>query len=394
MRLLFLSASGHLGGAEASLLDILASLRLAEPGWDLHLAAAAPGPLLERASALGVSASVVAWPAPLARLGEGGLTPSRVVSALAAAGGYVRELRAAIDAIQPDLVHTNGLKMHVLGARAVTRPGPALVWHLHDYLGTRPASAFLLRAHRSRCARVIANSESVAADARAMLGDRVPVTAVPNAIDLDRFSPAGDALDLDALAGLPPAPRGTLRIGLLATFARWKGHEVFLDALSRLPESPAVRGFIIGGGVYQTDGSQYGLDELRAASARLGLAGRVGFTGFVERPEAALRALDIAVHASTAPEPFGLAIVEAMACGRAVVVAASGGAAEIVTPGIDALVHRPGDAAGLASRLASLAGDASLRVRLGAAARDTATRRFDRARLAAALVPLYRAACA
>ena len=55
-----------------------------------------------------------------------------------------------------------------------------------------------------------------------------------------------------------------------------------------------------------------------------------------------MRALDVVVHASTQPEPFGLVIAEAMACGRAVVVSSGGGAAEIVTPGEDALVHEVG----------------------------------------------------
>jgi glycosyltransferase involved in cell wall biosynthesis len=63
-------------------------------------------------------------------------------------------------------------------------------------------------------------------------------------------------VDLDALAGLPPAPAGVVRVGLVATFARWKGHITFLEALSRLPESLPVRGYIIGGPVYETAGSR------------------------------------------------------------------------------------------------------------------------------------------
>jgi glycosyltransferase involved in cell wall biosynthesis len=403
MRLLFLSTSGQLGGAEAVLLDMLASLRRAEPAWPLHLISVAPGPLIGRAAALGVDSRVVALPPALARLGEAGVASgevdagvlvSRLAPAWSAIRTYVPALGAAVSTIQPDVIHSNGLKMHLLAARAVAGPGPAIVWHLHDYLGTRPATAALLRWHRSRCAAVVANSASVAADARAVLGGTITVHAVLNAIDLARFAPFGERADLDALSGLTPAPDGTLRVGLLATFARWKGHEVFLDAIARLPRDLPVRGYIIGGDVYQTDGSQYRMEELQQAAARRGAGGRIGFTGFVDRPEVALRALDVVVHASTAPEPFGLAIVEAMACGRAVVASAAGGAAEVITPGVDALVHRPGDARGLADQLATLLSDATLRARLGAAARDTTERRFDRARLAGDLLPIYRAAVA
>src|SRR6185503_20986573 len=99
--------------------------------------------------------------------------------------------------------------------------------------------------------------------------------------------------------------------------------------------------------------------------------------GFVHTPEASFRALNVVVHASTAPEPFGLVIAEAMACGRAVIVSNAGGAAELVSNDIDALTHSPGDVGELAKRIAALATDADLRRRLGSAARVTAERAFD-----------------
>lgn len=68
-----------------------------------------------------------------------------------------------------------------------------------------------------------------------------------------------------------------------------------------------------------------------------------------------MRALDIVVHASTQPEPFGLVIAEAMACGRAVIASQAGGAAEIIDPGENALGLPPGDAAVLAERIVQLA---------------------------------------
>ena len=131
---------------------------------------------------------------------------------------------------------------------------------------------------------------------------------------------------------------------------------------------------MIGGTLYQTEGSQYDLEDLRRLAANLGLEGRVGFTGFVDEPAAAMRALDVVVHASTQPEPFGLVIAEAMACGRAVVVS-GGGAAELVRPGEDALVHEAGRASALAERIGELARDSAL----GARAEQSARQRFARA---------------
>ncbi len=393
MRIAFLSPSAQLGGAETSLLAMLASLRAAAPSWSLLLVAAADGPLATRARALGVCVTVVPFPDAVARLGETGATDGggagfarQLATAASGVGGYVGALRAAIGPFGADVVHTNGLKMHLLGAYAADAP---VVWHVHDYIGARRVSRHLLRWSAGRCASVIANSDSVAADVRAALGSGVEITRVYNGVDLARFSPAGDALDLDRAASLPPAPSSIVRVGLVATFARWKGHETFLRAIAALPSGVPVRAYVVGGPVYQTDRSQHSFADLRAMVSALGLADRVGFTGFVERVDTALRALDIVVHASTSPEPFGLAIAEAMACGRALVCSGAGGALELVTPGVDALVHTPGNVDALASAIRELAADAARRRSLGAAARATAERRFDAARLAVELMPIY-----
>ena len=103
--------------------------------------------------------------------------------------------------------------------------------------------------------------------------------------------------------------------------------------------------------------------------------------------QAALRALDIVVHASVEPEPFGLVIAEAMACGRPIVVSRAGGAAEIAAQG--AVFHVPGDADDLAARVSELAADAALRTALGSAGRAAAVRLFGPHRLASALIPIY-----
>jgi glycosyltransferase involved in cell wall biosynthesis len=395
MRVLYLTAAAELGGAERSLLDILASVRQAQPAWALSVISGVAGPLLERAAALGVVTEVIPFDPALASVGERSdmFGFAALTKAVQAAQRYVALLEAAFERHRPDVLHTNGLKMHVLGARALTPP-TALIWHLHDYIGSRRVSRHLLRWHARTCAAVVANSESVADDARRTFGARVPVIAVYNGIDLHRFSSSGARLDLDALAGLPEAPAGTVRVGLVATFGHWKGHMTFLDALARLPREMRIRAYVIGGAVYQTAASQHTLDDLQAYASRLGLGDRVGFTGFVANPDEAFRALDIVVHASTAPEPFGLVIAEAMACERAVIASDAGGARELFTPGVDALPHTPGSADSLASGIAELARDRGARVRLGHAGRQTAEKRFDRRRLASELLPVYERAAA
>jgi glycosyltransferase involved in cell wall biosynthesis len=406
VKIVFLNPSGELGGAETALLDLLAAVREARPAWALELIASANGPLVERASTLGIPSDTLPFPRSLARLGEWGRRGSaatRLQLGVALCGAaiptlrYESRLRQRLRGRNPDIVHTNGLKMHLLGARC--RPdGARLVWHLHDYPDARPVTAALLRAQAQQCAMALANSESVRQHARRLFGDSVPVQTLYNSIDLDRFLPEGRALDLDVLAGVPPLAPGGIRVGLVGTFARWKGQDVFLDALSRLlaattlasgASRTALRGYIIGEPIYQTDASQFSLQELRDLASKFRLGDSVAFTGRIDDVPAALRALDVVVHASIEPEPFGLVIAEAMACAKPVVVSRAGGAAEIAEAG--ALFHSPGNAAELADRLSELIGNPALRASLGHAGRASAVRLFDRRRLSETLVPIYEA---
>jgi glycosyltransferase involved in cell wall biosynthesis len=373
---------------------MLAAIRATRPDWTLGVIAASNGPLVAKAS-VHAQTAVLPFPTALARLGEWGTRRSAAarlglaLGLLAASGPaavYTWRLRRRLLDFQPDVIHSNGLKMHLLGAR-VRPPGVRLVWHLHDYPASRRLTARLLASQTHRCDAMLANSDSVAVQARQRFGGAAPVYTMYNSIDLERFSPAGPRADLDALSRLPPLAPGGVRVGLVGTFARWKGHDVFLEALARLSGLANVRGYIVGDSIYDTDASQYSRDELRARVEKLGLSDSVGFTGKVDDVSAVLRALDIAVHASTEPEPFGLVIAEAMGCARPVIVSRSGGAAEIAQGG--AVFHEPGNSAELADRLRALAADPARRAALGSEGRTAALRLFGRERLAGTLIPVY-----
>ena len=378
MRVVYLNPVGEVGGGERSLLVTMAAVGRAWPGVERVLIAGTDGPLLARAREMGIAVHLVPLSTAVQGLGDSGLRGQGRAATVAALGrrlpaaglgawNAVRRLRDLLRRLRPDLVHSNGIKTHVLSTLAAPRGVPVL-WHVRDYLGERPVIRWLLRAV-PRPALAVANSRSVADDARRVLRG-VPVEAVLNAIDTDRFTP------------------GPGEVGLVATYARWKGQDVFLRAAAEV--GPAARFYVVGSPIYRTAGSQFTESELRELAARHGVADRVGFVPYQEDTAAVYRALDVVVHASTRPEPFGLTIAESMSCGRPTVVAAAGGAAELFTDGADATGHAPGDAAGLAKAVARLVADADLRARIGVAARQTAVERFGLKRYEREIDAVYR----
>ncbi len=385
-----------MGGAERVLLDLLALMRRARPSWPITLVVGNDGPLVADAARLGVETHALAFPRNFAQLGDAGLaSPAswarfarQALSGSVATLRYLQELRAVVSSCAPDVLHSNGIKMHLLGALAKPA-GSALVWHFHDYPSGRPVTARLVRTLQHRCDSVVAVSDSVAADIRMHVSRSLDVRPIWNSVDLERFTPEGPRLDLDTLSGLPVAPPGVPRIGLVATFARWKGHIVFLDMLGRLAQTHTFRAYVIGGPVYETHASQLSMDELCAAVAERGLTDLVGLTGFVRDTPAALRALDVVVHASTLPEPFGLVIAEAMACARAVVISNAGGVAEIVSPNRTGLSYPCGSVEHLTGRVRSVLDDPQLRDRLGLAAHAAAIEQFSPNRMVSQMLDLY-----
>jgi glycosyltransferase involved in cell wall biosynthesis len=395
LKIVFLNTGAVLGGAERCLLDLMASLRKTMPDIEIHLVTGAEGPLLAHAKEFGAQTTVLPMPTAFEQLGDSALRGGRgrivrfglsAPAALWAAWRYRRQLGRLLAELRPDVVHSNSIKFHLLTRKSA---GPLVVWYVHDFLGARAVAAKMLRWTQG-VDGCVAVSRAVAQDAQAVL-PRVPVEVVYNAIDVDHFRPGPSALSLDALAGLPVADPSIVRVGLVATYARWKGQDIFLRAAAQLTQQlrpGTARFFIVGGPIYQTLGSQWSRDELRALAKAVGAA-EVGFIDFQDDPRDVYRALDIVVHASKRPEPFGRTVVEAMACGRAVIVTQAGGAAELFTEGHDAMGVSAGDPLGLAEKLQELIGNPQRRAELGANGRRSAEVRFARSRLGEQILTAY-----
>lgn len=383
VRVVFLNPAGQLGGGERGLIEVVRAVGDHFPHAVRHVILGEDGPVRPLLESAGASVEVIPLAAEVRRLGDSSGVPAalNLLAAAPPALRYLRRLRWALADLRPTLIHSNGIKTHLLSVFAAPS-GVPVVWHVRDYLSQRPAVRAAARWLAPRVRVVIANSRAVAADARRVLG-RVPVVPILNSVDPVQFSP-GPA-DPRCLGG--PAEPAAVRVGLVATYARWKGQDVFLEALARLPAG--VRGYVVGGPIYQTAGSQFTRHELEQRAKALGLAGRVTFVPFQPDPAAVYRALDIVVHASTRPEPFGRTVAEAMACGRPVVATAAGGVTELFADGVTAVGVRPNDPAALAAAIGRLVDDPGLRAKLGDAARATAGERFSPERFGRELAAVY-----
>lgn len=397
MRVLYLSPAAGLGGAERCLLDFVSAVH-GHDGVTAEVITLADGPLVEKLRALGARTTVVRAPENLAALGESGSgaeSRSALLGLLSATPDVVRfvtELRRAIAFARADVVHSNGMKAHLLaGLLAPARS--QLVIHLHDFIGARRASRWLLPALRQvrRRAVFVANSRAVAVDF-ATLSTSADIRTLYNVVDTDYFCEGpSEPQWLAKEAGLAPPSAGGTAFGLVATYARWKGHGLFIEAAGLLKQAApdsALRFYVVGGPIYETRGSQVSADELLTQARAAGIEAELGLVPFQDDIARVYRSLDVMVHSSTQPEPFGRTIVEAMACARPVIVARAGGAAELFDDGVNALGYEPGNAKALAHAMRRDL-DAIARAGMGRAARHHAVARFGHARLGPELLRIY-----
>ena len=199
------------------------------------------------------------------------------------------------------------------------------------------------------------------------------IVKLPNGVDTRRFAPVGLATKakLRGRLGLPPEGRIVTFTGRLVAY---KGLSTLLLAWRRIAaERRGATLLLVGAGGLDINNCEA---ELREYVVAQGLEGSVRFTGDVRNVHEYLQASDCFAF-PTEKEAFGLSLVEAMACGLPAVTTLTGGIAEFVTPGQNALAIAPGDADGLYEALRRLMDEPELAVALGQAALATARSRYD-----------------
>jgi glycosyltransferase involved in cell wall biosynthesis len=135
-----------------------------------------------------------------------------------------------------------------------------------------------------------------------------------------------------------------------------------------------VHALIVGESLY---GEKNYVAALKRRIEDYGLADRVHFLGFRTDVPLLMHAVDVVVHTSTAPEPFGRVIVEGMLSGRPVIATAGGGPEEIIQNGLSGIIIPPEDSRSLAAAIRSLLEATPRRERMVSIAKDRAHEFFS-----------------
>lgn len=330
---------------------------------------------LERADSIGVRPEVVLfedgpWARELADLGVpvSVVRPGRFRHIHRNASAALR-LAAMLYRRRPDVVLGWISRAHVtLAPPAIAAGlGRRLAW----YQWTIPRNEAIERAATLLPARAVLACSSAGASAQRRIRPRRSVVVARPGIDVPARPPQAELEGLRTRLGIPS---GRAIVGISARMVRWKGHDRVLRAVAELNgRGHDVHALIVGGTGHRLD---EGLDEeLRALAGDLGLAGRATFTGHVPDalPHTAL--MDVAVNASE-HEPFGIAVLEAMALERAVVAVDAGGPREIIEDGVTGVLVPSASPAKLADAIAPLLRDPERRTALGRAARSQVLERY------------------
>lgn len=315
---------------------------------------------------------------------SGRLRLAKVVALLDVATTWINTVRIGwlLRRERIDVVHLNNGFVPLEALRAARLLRVPVVVHLRDF-HRDPARLRSSGAQRVAC--IVAVSDAVAASLDGSAVAARPRRTIHDPVDL---------ASIDAGAAARDRVRSECGVGdddvAVAIFGRvtsWKGQLEFVRAIiPAMNDDPRIRAIIVGD---QSDSDRSYFDAVRNEALGSNVGSRFVFTGYRPNVEEYYAAMDVAVHASTSPEPFGMVVPEAMAAGCAVLAMDAGGPREVITHGVDGLLVPPGDPLALGAAISAVCADDALRARLAAAARRTARTRSSVEACARELTAVY-----
>ena len=278
-------------------------------------------------------------------------------------------LARAARAFRPDVVYERANLFHVAGSWTAWRHGVPLLLEVNAPLAeerirfgglrlkrlARVAERFVWR----RADVILPVTEVLAGHVSAAGVPRTRIAVVPNGIDLEDFvAPRANA-----------AREEVVKLGFVGFVRHWHGLDRVLRGLAAWQGAPRLELTVVGDGPARVD--------LETLAEELGLADRVCFTGLATREEIPrlVAGFDIALQPGSVPYASPLKLFEYMAAGQAIVAPDQPNIREVLEQGRTALLFDPASPEAMWQSIETLARDAALRARLGAAAREEVLRR-------------------
>lgn len=349
--LVFFVISTQLGGAERSLIDFLQGLKKSSTPF-LVVIPKSTGPLVQELQNLNASYEILEIPDWVLKLSRknGFYTLLTGPAAIVFGFRYLIKIHKLLKRHSVQAIHSTGIKFHLLlGFYSFFNSKIPITLHMRDIVHNK----FLHKLYQSfaQIGRVqyVANSQATA------------LSLAPTASKL-----IYNGFDAQVFRKSPSELKTQLKISadsklvaVVGVIARWKGQREFLEMANRICNTRNdIHFLIVGDEIYDTRGEQGEMDYLKARVQELGLTQRVHFLGFQKNLVPIYSGVDVLVHSSIQPEPFGRVIVEAMLCSCPVTASGMGGPLEIIVHEKNGLLHQPQQTEAMAKNVIRLIDDA------------------------------------
>ena len=282
---------------------------------------------------------------------------------------------------QVRLVHLNNiLGSQLSGILAARMLGVPCVAHLRDF----EKSSLSTRIHARLIHHHIAISSSIRDNLLELGVPGEKISIIHDAIDLDEFNDAVDTGYLEKEFFVKPEHK---LFGVFGRVIGWKGIKEFVLAAAKVIEAnPNARAFVIGS---PSDGGEEYFNEVVELTKSLGIERNIIFTGYRKDVPALMKLMDVIVHSSITPEPFGMVVIEGMAMERPVVATRGGGPIDIVADGETGFLVEMGESDEMAEKLLTLLKDEKLSSDMGRKGRARVELMFCKERYARQVEKVY-----